>query len=237
MLKVVEIVLLEVEECFSWTLSPVFLPAPVRLPASQPDACHRASGQGQQPRSHHIQRLWWRRAWTWGNISTIVKVLSPVKADQQEKWLFFPEFFCPFPPFLKICPHVSSAGYSLSSSHFPSEVISSLLTSFPSFMWLIFCFLSPLFSFFPCIFSVFLLHFPDFSILIFFLLLDSSFLHLLLHSSSLPCFPLVFSSPPLLLPAQFKYRGHFLPISPGARRAPCFAARRKVLMSGAVMSF
>lgn len=29
-------------------------------------------------------------------------------------------------------------------------------------------------------------------------------------------------------PPQFKYRGHFLPISPGARRAPRFAARRKV---------
>lgn len=41
-------------------------------------------------------------------------------------------------------------------------------------------------------------------------------------------------------PPQFKYRGHFLPISPGARRAPRFAARRKVPVwtaVSAVMSF
>ena len=39
-------------------------------------------------------------------------------------------------------------------------------------------------------------------------------------------FILLLVSPP---PAQFKYRGHFLPISPRARRAPCFVAHYKVL--------
>lgn len=87
----------------------------------------------------------------------------------------------------------------------------------------------PLFSFSCLIPSIFPFSFPSclsYSILL--ALLCSLFLTLVflcppsfLHSA------LVFTATPLT-PAQFKYRGHFLPISPGARRAPRFAARRKV---------
>lgn len=65
--------------------------------------------------------------------------------------------------------------------------------------------------------SSILLAFPFSLYLTLVFLCSSSFLHYVLVFTALP-----------VTPAQFKYRGHFLPISPGARRAPRFAARRKV---------
>lgn len=107
---------------------------------------------------------------------------------------------------------LSSASFSLTlSSSFPFALV-----NFVSFLLLLY--------FFPLFF-----------------LLIAHLLHLL--SPYLSCLILSFFLPPLSLfvstlnslhPPQFKYRGHFLPISPGARRAPRFAARRKVPVWAAV---
>lgn len=141
--------------------------------------------------------------------------------------------------------------------HQPLFTLLDLSPSFPRHMWLIFLlFVLPLP---PLSFSV-LSSLPSFHFTLLFSCLLFPSAHLLPLSSSLPpCstspfslpfyshlppFPffsrLLVSIPHLLPPPQFKYRGHFLPISPGARRAPRFAARKKVPMwaaVSAVMSF
>lgn len=68
---------------FYWLYLFPCLPAPLCLPASHQNVGNRAAGQSQQPRPHHLQRLWWWWPWTRGNswpsqlrLSSIVPPLS-----------------------------------------------------------------------------------------------------------------------------------------------------------------
>lgn len=136
-------------------------------------------------------------------------------------WISFSSLeITPFSLFIS----AQSTIYSPRLLSFPSSAHLSALCHFPSSSspCLLYRFLCLIPSILPFSFPSFL----SYSILL--ALLCSLILTLvLLCPPSFLHSVLVFTAPPLT-PAQFKYRGHFLPISPGARRAPRFAARRKV---------
>lgn len=159
-------------------------------------------------------------------------------------WILFPS--------LQIVPSLLTCSliYFFINHHSPS---STSVPPFPHVTHLSALCPSPSFLSLPSSFASLLLVVPHFTFLAFYrlsLCSSSSFLLvallLSLCLSFLILFPSLFFScllvfvPHSLPPPQFKYRGHFLPISPGARRAPRFAARRKVPVwaaVSAVMSF
>lgn len=199
------------------------LPAPFCVPAPQQDSGHRAAGQGQQPRPQYLQWLWWWRSWTRGNLWPFN---WPFTSQHRGDCIFTGFHFLP----LKSHSSLFSLAPPQSTIYSPrplppltlwhithlSALCHFIFLSLPSLFWCLIPSILP-FSVPSCLSSSILLALPCSLLLTLVFLCPPSSLH------SVP----VFTAPPLT-PAQFKYRGHFLPISPGARRAPRFAARRKV---------